>query len=246
MERPSILFHMMIKSGYEAGLIEQSLRGEAYDASFFSGTEDTLQIGEHDLDILILEPSMSQWEWLDALTKWKKDYPDCPVILYSRDIGAKDHLQALPGEKPLFVASDVTVLKDKLAGIIRDVMKKRGDEAKCVLFVDDEPNVLQSISRILRKTHWNIVTATSAEKALKILQDQTIDLVVTDVKMPQVHGVELISRIREHFKELPILVCSAYPGMKDDQELQFHDISGFLDKPINPDALKSRIKELLG
>ena len=246
MERPSILFHMMIENRYEAGLIEQSLRGEAYDASFFSGTEDTLQIGEHDLDILLLEPSMSQWAWLDALTKWRGDYPDSPVILYSRDIGAKDNLQPLPGEQPLFVASDVTVLKEKLAGIIQAVMKKREDEAKCVLFVDDEPSVLQSISRILRKTHWNVVTATSAEKALEILQDQTIDLVVTDMKMPQVHGVELIARIRENFKELPILVCSAYAGMKDDQGLQFHNIAGFLDKPINPDVLKSRIKELLG
>lgn len=68
---------------------------------------------------------------------------------------------------------------------------------------------------------------------------------ITDIKMPEIHGVELVSRIREDHSELPIIICSGYHGMKDDQILQFCNIAHFLEKPADPNVLKAKIKELL-
>lgn len=245
MEKPRIVFHMFVESGYEGGLIEQTLRSADYDAIFVADT-DALRLSENELDILLLEPSMSQWTWLDQFIGFTRDYPDLPVILYSRDISVENDFQPLPGEALVYLAGDILVLKERLRDIVEDIMRRKEGPTKSILFVDDEPNVLSSYKRILRKSPWRIITALSAEKALEILDEESINLVVTDMKMPQVHGIELISKIREKFKKLPIIVCSAYHGMKDDQSLQFNEIAGFVEKPVDSDILKDKIKELLG
>jgi DNA-binding NtrC family response regulator len=244
MGKPGVVFHVLIENGYEAGLIEQTLRNADDDASFVRATKDSLHISQHDVHILLLEPSMSRWEWLDVLIKMTREHPDLPVILYSRDINVENDFHSLPGEAPVFLASDVNALKDNLEGIIRK-MKEKDDPKKSILFVDDDENVLKSYARVLRKSPWKILTASNAENALEILRRESISLVVTDMKMPEVHGIELISRIRENFDKLPIIVCSAYPGMKDDDNLKFHDIAGFVEKPVDPDLLEAKLKELL-
>jgi|GEM_PF-1106358 len=244
MEKPKIVFHMFVESGYEGGLIEQTLRSADYDAIFVADT-DALRLSENELDILLLEPSMSQWTWLDLFIGFTRDYPDLPVVLYSRDISVENDFQPLPGEAPVYLAGDILVLKERLGDIVEEIVRRK-EATKSILFVDDEPNVLSSYTRMLRKSPWRVLTAPSAEKALEILDEESINLVVTDMKMPQVHGIELVARIREKFEDLPIIVCSAYHGMKDDQSLQFHEIAGFIEKPVESDVLIGKIEEVLG
>lgn len=244
MGTPTVVFHVLIEDGYEVGLIEQTLRGGDYHTSFVVDPEEILHIRENDWNILLIEPSMSRWKWIDALIKTTREYPDLPVILYSRDINLENDFQSLPGEAPVFLASDVTALRDNLEGVIRKLREKE-EPTKSILFVDDDQSVLNSYTRVLRKSPWKILTASNAENALEILQRESISLVVTDMKMPEVHGIELISKIREKFDKLPIIVCSAYPGMKDDDNLKFHDIAGFVEKPVDRDLLEAKLKELL-
>lgn len=238
MARPNIVFHVFLQSGYEAGLIEQALRSPDYDISF---VYNAMPISQGGYDVLVLEPTMSEWEWLDRLVTFRSEYPNTPVVLYSRDAIVENNFRRLQREAPVFVASDVTEVKNKLEQIIGAKL----EPPKSVLFVDDDPNVLKSYVRMLRKSPWKVLAASSGEEALKTLQEESIDLVVTDMKMPQVNGIELVSRIRKKFKELPIIVCSAYPGLKDDQSLKFHNVAGFVEKPVDGDVLKSTIEELL-
>ena len=83
------------------------------------------------------------------------------------------------------------------------------------------------------------------EESLEILKKERIDLVVTDIKMPNMHGVELVAKIREQHHDLPVIVCSAYKGMKADQDLEYYNVSAFMDKPVDQDALLNKIKELI-
>ncbi len=90
-----------------------------------------------------------------------------------------------------------------------------------------------------------LLLAQSGVEALGILQKEDIDLVVTDIKMPEMYGVELISEIRKESKTIPIIVMSAYSGMKEDDELQFHKIAGFVEKPIDIEILQNTIITVL-
>jgi DNA-binding NtrC family response regulator len=112
--------------------------------------------------------------------------------------------------------------------------------------VDDEPAMLKSYGRILRKTPWRLLTADRAERALEMLESEAIDLLITDIKMPDTHGIQLLSKIRERHKDLPVIVCSGFPGMKDDQTLRFHRIADFIEKPVDEEVLKRKIERVLG
>jgi len=243
MENPTIIFHSFLKNRYEAGLIEQSLRTIDYNVSFVPVTRETLELSETDADILLLEPSLEHWEWLDILVRFSGRYPDLLAVLYSRDIVIKDSFH-LPLPTPVFLANDVTVLRDNIPYIVGQIAKRR-EPKKNVLFVDDEPSLLNSYKRMLRKSPWNVLTASSAETALEALEGEQVDLVVTDMKMPKVHGIELIAKIRQKFETLPIVVCSAYPGMKNDEELRFHNVADFIEKPVDHEVLAGTIEGAL-
>jgi CheY-like chemotaxis protein len=70
-------------------------------------------------------------------------------------------------------------------------------------------------------------------------------LIVTDIKMPEMHGMELISKIRSKNKDIPIVVSSGYPGMKEDVDLKYHGIVAFISKPIDDSKLYSELARIL-
>ena len=172
---------------------------------------------------------------------FKQDFPEIPIILFSTMATVESGFCSLSNDSMIFLANDVKVMQDNLERILitKVVSKKK------VLLVDDDVNGLKSYRRMLRKNPWHIFLAQSGSEALGVLQKEDIDLVVTDIKMPEMHGVELISEIRKGSKTIPIIVISAYPGMKDEDELNFHDIAGFVEKPIDFEALQNTINSLL-
>ena len=87
-------------------------------------------------------------------------------------------------------------------------MKKR------ILFVDDEPAVLNGLRRALRKQHlvWDMDFVNGADECLKRLREFTYDVVITDVRMPQMNGVELLRQVRELYPNIARIVLSGHPG----------------------------------
>ncbi|MEM8964631.1 MAG: response regulator, partial [Acidobacteriota bacterium] len=82
-----------------------------------------------------------------------------------------------------------------------------------ILIVDDEPLFLSSVVDATKPAHpdWTLLTASDGEKALTILRSTQIDLLVTDLKMPKVDGVELLTRLSQLEIDLPrTIVVSAY------------------------------------
>ena len=175
------------------------------------------------------------------LIKLVKDNSDFPVILYSPEITLKDNLFCISENSSIFFANDLTSLKK----MVKEIIKIKGLLKKKILFVDDEKNILRAYQRMLRKSSWDFVTALNGKETLEILKIEKIDLVVTDIKMPKMHGMESISKIRETNRDIPIIICSAYMGMKKDHNLKYYDAACFLEKPVDPVALKNKINELL-
>lgn len=81
-------------------------------------------------------------------------------------------------------------------------------EKRAVLFVDDEPNILSSLKRFLAEEPYVIFTAGSAKEALAILEHNEIHVIVADIKMPVMSGVELLEIVRERFPYVIRLVLS--------------------------------------
>lgn len=79
-----------------------------------------------------------------------------------------------------------------------------------VLFVDDEVNILKSIMREMRKESFNSIFAASGMEALSILEKNSVDLIVSDIKMPEMDGLELLRRVKDEFPDVNRAVLSGY------------------------------------
>jgi CheY-like chemotaxis protein len=114
-----------------------------------------------------------------------------------------------------------------------------------VLFVDDEPLIARLGEQFLRKLGYDTVVQTDPMKALDIFLNSQFDLVITDLSMPLLSGLELGKRLREKCPEQRIILTTAYHSMlegKDVRELGFCD---FLPKPYNLLTLQDSIRRAL-
>jgi len=117
-----------------------------------------------------------------------------------------------------------------------------------VLIVDDSPIVTQVLSFMIRKAGYNILSAVDGEKALELLDGRDIDLVITDLNMPNMNGLELISEIRsqEYYRYLPVVLFIA-DGEEDRKK--YMETSGatmLFDKSNIKEKIIPTIKKMLG
>ena len=112
------------------------------------------------------------------------------------------------------------------------------EAAPChVLVVDDEALVRDQLARLLSLRGFQVHAADGGQAALTLLPQLKPELVILDLKMPGLDGIEVARRIREHDRTVPILLSSGYFDPSAEQELDDGLIQGFLPKPYNLHAL---------
>lgn len=113
---------------------------------------------------------------------------------------------------------------------------------QCVLVVDDHPKVLRFIEIDLKLCGFEVITATSGNEALELVNSTKPDIVLLDIIMPGMDGFEVLRKLRD-FTQLPVIAFSASPGNYDEaMRLGAND---FVAKPFQPDEMVKRIKALL-
>jgi response regulator RpfG family c-di-GMP phosphodiesterase len=115
-----------------------------------------------------------------------------------------------------------------------------------ILIVDDEENILNSLKRLLRKEPYEILTAIDGEEGLKILDDHQVDLIVSDLKMPQMNGVEFLKRAKEK-NPVPLrIMLTGHADLKSVVDaIDQGEVYRFLLKPWNDEELKMTIRQAL-
>lgn len=115
------------------------------------------------------------------------------------------------------------------------VMRNSQDELKNVLIVDDERPFLLSLAAGLKtySSDFRVLTAENGKEALEILESMSIDLVVTDLRMPEMDGIGLLTSMGRNFPAVPAIVVSAYGTRKIKNRLRTMRTLRFLEKPLN-------------
>jgi len=116
---------------------------------------------------------------------------------------------------------------------------------KSILVVDDDPNLRYSLSIILQRAGYLVTTVGQACKAIDSLQAGNFDLVIMDIKMPDIDGLALLPKILTVYPQLPILILTAFPTPETVQEAKQSGARAFLEKPIDPDSLLENVHALL-
>ena len=116
--------------------------------------------------------------------------------------------------------------------------------AKRILLVDDEPLILKGLRFTLEQEGYEILTAADGEEALQVFFDQPVDLVLLDVMLPKLDGIQVCQRIRET-SNVPILMLTA-KGEDMDKILGLeYGADDYMTKPFNILEVKARIKTVL-
>ena len=103
---------------------------------------------------------------------------------------------------------------------------------KNILIIDDEELVIESLSKLLRKEGYGVILAGNYKEALARLKDADFDLIVSDIRMPEIDGVEIIREIRRFLREngkksIPEILITGYSGedyLKQAEELKVADL----------------------
>jgi HD-like signal output (HDOD) protein len=116
---------------------------------------------------------------------------------------------------------------------------------KRILFVDDEPNVLGGLQRMLRprRAEWEMVFVNSGTEAISALAAQPFDAIVTDVRMPEMDGIELLEHVQKEFPKMIRIVLSGY--FEREAALRAAGVAHqYLAKPCDPARLRETINNL--
>ena len=114
-----------------------------------------------------------------------------------------------------------------------------------ILIVDDDIDILELLHRHLKSMDYHTFKAVSVKEALFILKDTIIDLLITDIQMPEVDGLQLLKFANEHYPEMPKLVVTGYPSVNGAFEVIQSGAIDYLTKPFTKEELKKGIEKAL-
>ena len=120
-------------------------------------------------------------------------------------------------------------------------MKQR----QTVLIVDDATDMLDLIRRNTAEMGYNPIAASNVVDAIEVLENTTIELVITDMNMPGIGGLQLVKYMSQHFPSIPILVITGYPDVNDAVEVMKLGATEYLVKPFMYEELKKSIESIL-
>ena len=152
-----------------------------------------------------------------------------------------DEIQGYLFSKPLPAEEFGRLLAE---GRALHVPQAPGEAARKILLVDDEPSILASMRRLLRREGYEILTAQSAREGFELLARHEVQVILSDQRMPEMSGTEFLSRARELYPETIRIVLSGYTDLESISDaINRGAIYKFLTKPWDDDLLRNNIRE---
>ncbi len=116
-----------------------------------------------------------------------------------------------------------------------------------ILIADDSPTIRKFVSLSLKMQGFEVLTASDGMEAVELLPSHKIDLVITDLNMPNLDGFELIKSVRESFqhREIPIIILSSLSGAKEIEMGIKSGANSYLVKPFDPKRIQYEVSKYL-
>ena len=118
--------------------------------------------------------------------------------------------------------------------------------AEKILIIDDEPDMLKLLSMILReKTPYEISTTNNPLEALELIKNGRFDLVISDLKMPGLDGIEIIEAVKRLDEDTPVVIITAYGTVESASEAMLKGGFDFITKPFRKEQILFTIDKAL-
>jgi len=119
---------------------------------------------------------------------------------------------------------------------------------KKVLIVEDDPRNMKLVMMTLKPHGYELISAVDGEEAVKVALAEKPDLILMDMQLPKMNGMEATRKIRENsdFKEIPIVALTAFAMKGDEDKYIEAGCTAYMSKPINTRELPAVVAKLLG
>ena len=119
---------------------------------------------------------------------------------------------------------------------------------KKILIVDDESNFLLSLEDGLKEfsESFSIATAHNGKEAVAVMEKEEVSLVITDIKMPDMDGFELLAHLSAGHADIPVIVMTAFGSSEIEERLDSMGAFQYIEKPIDPKLIIQQIKRIIG
>jgi DNA-binding NtrC family response regulator len=199
-------------------------------------------IEERDFDAIVLDVKMPDIGGLEVFNQIRALRPEMPTIILTGHPSIRDAFKtARQGiadylSKPV----DIEELAKKVRQVVSDSRQIPGENKPIdkvvdvpinVLIVDDEVEFLDSLQRVFSRRGISTATSNSGLRALEILKEQPVDVVVLDVKMPGMDGLDVLRRIKQLFPNIQVILLSGHPSVDAAIEGARLGASEYLKKP---------------
>jgi len=114
-----------------------------------------------------------------------------------------------------------------------------------ILIIDDEASLRQTMARILQRVGYEVTTAADGQEGLALITEHSFDLVYSDIRMPDMSGLDLLKTVHERFPELPVILFTAQPDLNSAVEAVRSGATDYLLKPLKPQAVIDRTNAIL-
>lgn len=120
------------------------------------------------------------------------------------------------------------------------------EDKQCILIVEDTAEMLDFLKKIFME-EYSVLTAKDGKQALMILESRSCDLIISDIMMPEMDGIELLSNVRNNdlLKHIPFILLSAKDNVDTKIEGLEHGADAFVEKPFSIDHIKATVRSLL-
>lgn len=125
-----------------------------------------------------------------------------------------------------------------------EIKEKKTEKQGKILVADDELSILRTLTRNLSRHNYEVITASDGEEALALIEENLPDLIILDIIMPGLNGLEVCRRVRE-WSQVPIIVLSAVGQEKQKVEALDLGADDYLTKPFGMDELLARVRVAL-
>jgi DNA-binding response OmpR family regulator len=214
-------------------------------------------VGRGEFDVVVLDVKMPFLDGIQVFLHIRETMPDLPVVLLTGHGSIDDAFRTSKNGVADYLSKPVDI--DELSARLHEVAGKAKhrpertgerttpvDSAEMirVMLVDDEMDFLESLKKVFERRNMDVITACSGYDALELLKKSLVDVVVLDVKMPGMDGLEVLRRIKKDFAGVQVVLLSGHPSVEAAVQGVNLGASEYIKKPPEIEALAATIREL--
>lgn len=200
------------------------------------------------VDIVITDIMLPDKTGIELIAKVKERLPRTPVLAISG--------KNVPKQIVMEAGADGFLVKPFRIGVVEDLIQKTllkydinsttgAPRKKRILVVDDEPDVVSTLIESLEALGYNASGSNNGNEALEILAKSPYDLVITDIRMPERNGIDLLNDIKSKYPDLPVVIITGYTLAYPPEQAKREGANGYIAKPFRINQIDDLLAKLL-